>query len=434
MQNTSQHIVSFKPVQGPREAFKDGSWKNPIAEGPLGKIVWNGWTTNTICAHVGVDKEGKFVTVSAPAANGTTCSTRTCDELAARFADPIVYGRRGLIYERLGSTTGFELECALAGIHGCGDAMVFGSGMAGLSHLAFLLLSRGENVVVHKNVYGCSDNLFSQLLPELGFETRFVDMRDPRNVRRAINSKTRFVFFETPSNPSLDLIDIGAVASEVKGRCPVVVDNTFASPIGQDPFKNGANITIYSLTKSIGGHTTAMGGAVLGSGEFLAHLFPIRKDIGGIMPGREAEAFLNGIKTLPLRYERMEKNAIEIANLLASQNEVQTVHYPLFDASYPALEGKQMNGPGYVFAFELKGGLEAAKKFTDSLGIFTIAVSLGGTESLVCHSASTTHACIAPEARIAKGITDGLIRMSIGIENVEELKNDILQAFRKLAA
>ncbi len=429
----SKQIACFKPVKGPREAFAEGSWKNPMAEGPLGKIIWNGWTTKTICSHVGLDKEGRFGTVSSPGASGTTCSTKTCDELAARFADPVVYGRKGLIYERLGTITGFELECALAGIHGCGDAMIFGSGMASISHLALLLLSRGDNAVVHKNIYGCSDNLFSDVLPALGFETRFVDMRNPRMVGKAIDSKTRLVFFETPSNPSLDLIDIGAVASVVKSRCPLIVDNTFASPIGQDPFEYGANLVVYSLTKSIGGHTAAIGGAVLGSGEFLAHLFPIRKDIGGIMPGREADSFLNGIKTLPLRYAQMEKSAIEIANLLKRQYEVAQVHYPLFDPGYPALEGKQMKGPGYVIAFELSGGFEAAKKFTDSLNLFIIAVSLGGTESLVCHSASTTHACIVPQARAAKGITDGLVRISVGIEDVSELKNDIKQAFRKLA-
>ncbi|MDE1798191.1 MAG: PLP-dependent transferase, partial [Candidatus Micrarchaeota archaeon] len=206
----------------------------------------------SIPTHAGVDRIGEHDSVTTPLYSNTTVPTPTCDQLAARFADTFSSGRKGEIYERLGSKSGFELECALTGLHACGDAMVFGSGMAAISHAVITLVQPGENVVVHRSLYGCTDDYFRVDLPRLGIESRFVDLRNPIVLRQAVDERTRAVFFETPSNPTLDLINIAAVAGEVNGRCPVIVDNTFASPLGQNPFDQGAHLVVYSLTKSIG--------------------------------------------------------------------------------------------------------------------------------------------------------------------------------------
>jgi len=423
-------ITTFKPKREPRPAFADGSWKNPKAEGPLGPIRRKG-REQTVAAHAGANRESDKQYVVMPAITSTIAPTKKCDELANRFANGVVEGRKGNIYTRLGNPTGFELECALTGLHGCGDSMVFGSGMAAISHTLLSLLTAGDNVVVHKNVYGCTDNLFSEQFPALGIEVRFVDLRDPRVLREAVDNRTRAVFFETPSNPVLDIIEIAKVAEEVKGRCPVIVDNTFASPMGQNPFENGAHLVIYSMTKSIGGHSNAIGGAVLGSGPFLEHLFYMRKDFGGMLPAREAVVFLEGLKTLPIRYDAMQKNAMQVVEFLRGKEEVQTLFYPGLDPRYP-FDG-QMKGPGYMIAFVLNKGLEGGKALIDNLKMITNAVSLGSVETLICHPASTTHACVPKAAREEKGIADGLIRISVGIEYIGDLLRDLKQAFRKVA-
>ncbi|RLG19222.1 methionine gamma-lyase [Candidatus Micrarchaeota archaeon] len=424
-------IAVFKPPAKPREAFAGRSWANPMEEGPLGRIRWAGWNERTVAVHAGGNKEsdGKFVI--APVVTSTTMPTITCDELAARFENGVVEGRTGGIYERLGSKPAFELECALTGMHGCGDSIVFGSGMAAISHTILPLVTAGDNVVVHKTVYGCTDELFREQLPALGIETRFIDMRNLKMLDQAIDARTRAVFFETPSNPVLDVIEIAKVVDVVNGRCPVIVDNTFASPRGQNPFEKGAHVVVYSMTKSIGGHSNAIGGAVLGGGRFIEHLFSIRKDLGGILPAREASAFLDGIKTLPLRYEKMQANAIEIARELEAHGEVQRVHYPSLDPGYP-FDG-QMKGPGYMVAFILKKGLEGGKVLIDNLKVITHAVSLGSVESLMCHPASTTHASVPKAEREGKGISDGLLRISVGTESLGDILDDLMQALRKVA-
>ncbi len=423
--NEKSNVVVIKPTSQPRTAFADNSWKNYKEEGPLGKIRWNHWNKETILVHSAGARGESGPYVSIPTYTGTTSAALTCDELAKRFANAVVDGRQGKIYSRLGTSSGFELECALAGLHDCGDVLVLGSGMAAISHLFLTLVTAGDNIVVHRTMYGCTDGLCNTILPELGIETRYVDLRNPEILKKVIDDKTRLVFFETPANPTLDLIDIKAVVDEVKGRVPVIVDNTFCSPLGQNPFEQGANIVVYSITKSIGGHSDAIGGAILGSGKFIANIYPIRNDIGGILSARESAAFLTGIKTLSLRYNQMQESAREIAKLLKSSNKVKKVYYPEFDEKYP-LNG-QMKGPGYIISVVLDS-LESGKKFVESLRVITNAVSLGGVESLVCHPASTTHAVVAKEQRESKDIVDGLIRLSIGCESLEDLKKDIQRA------
>lgn len=428
VESLKDNLVIFKSNNGkPRTAFADRSWENPKLEGSIGKIRWNSWNPQTIVVHAGAMRGETGPHLIVPTYTGTTGPAITCEELAKRFANVAVNGKMGKIYARLGTQLGFELECVLAGMHDCGDAMVFGSGMAAISHLIFSLVTAGDNVVLHRILYGCTDGLCSNILPAMGIETRFVDLRDPKILQKAIDKRTRMVFFETPANPTLDLIDIAAIVAEVKGRCPVVVDNTFASPLGQNPFEQGANIVVYSLTKSIGGHSDALGGAVLGSGTFLTNLYSIRNEIGGVLPARETASFLIGIKTLSLRYTKMQDNARELANLLRSNPKVQTVFYPEFDENYPL--NRQMKGPGYMISFILKGGLEAGKQFVNALNLITNAVSLGGVESLVCHPASTTHALISKEQREVKGIVDGLIRLSVGCESLDDLKADLQKGF-----
>jgi methionine-gamma-lyase len=317
-------------------------------------------------------------------------------------------------------------------MHEAGDAIVFGSGMAAVSHTFLALVAPGDNVISHPTVYGCTDDFLSNFLPSIGVEVRFADLRNPQLLKYTMDDRTRAVFFETPANPTLDLINIAAIAEKVHGHCPIIVDNTFASPFGQNPFKNGANVVLYSMTKSISGHTNAIGGAVLGSGPFMVHLFVMRKDIGGMLSPREADAFLNGIKTLPLRYKQMQENAIEVALMLRSHPEVANVFYPLFDPRYASLS-EQMSGPGHMISFILKKGLEGGKTLIDSLQSTVHAVSLGGVESLICHPASTTHSCVPVEERKAKGIDDGLVRLSVGVDSLTDVLADLRQALDKVA-
>jgi methionine-gamma-lyase len=427
----SRKIQIHRPKNEPRRAFTDRSWKNPKAIGPLGEMRWDKLNIISILPHSGVNRDGAGGYVITPVFTSTTVPAERCEDLAEAFANPIVAGRLGKIYSRLGHKPGFEMECALAGIHRCADAMVFSSGMAAISHTLLTLLNAGDNVVSHKTVYGCTDGLLRDLLPEMGYETRLVDLRNPTILREAIDSRTRAIFFETPANPTLDLIDIAKVVKEVDNRAPVIVDNTFASPFGQNPFEQGAHLVVYSMTKSIGGHTNALGGAVLGSGEFLAHLFMIRKDIGGSLGPRETGAFLNGIKTLSVRYDKMERNAMQLAKIICDHPEIAEFYYPRFDGRYPL--GGQMRGPGYMISFILKRGLEGGKTFLNSLRMITGAVSLGGVESLVCHPASTTHSVVPKEVREEKGIVDGLVRLSVGIEAVDDLINDISSALDKVS-
>jgi methionine-gamma-lyase len=427
----SKKMMVFKPTNKPRKAFTDGSWKDPKTLGPLGEIRWDNLNAKSIPPHSGVNRNGSGDYVVTPVITSTTVPAERCEDLAQAFANPIVAGRQGKIYGRLGHRPGFEMECALTGLHGCADTMVFSSGMAAISHTLLTLLSAGDNIVAHKTLYGCTDGLFRELLPDLGYETRLVDLRDPTILREAIDSRTRTVFFETPANPTLDLIDIAQVVREVDNRAPVIVDNTFASPFGQNPFEQGAHLVVYSMTKSIGGHTNALGGAVLGSGEFLAHLFMIRKDIGGSLGPRETGAFLNGIKTLRVRYNDMEQNAIQLADVICVHPEIETTFFPKFDNRYP-LNG-QMKGPGHMISFVLKKGYEGGKTFLNNLRMITDAVSLGGVETLICHPASTTHSVVPKEVREAKGIVDGLVRLSVGIEAIDDLIRDVVQAMDKVS-
>ena len=422
----------FLPKKGPTPAFADGSWKNPHENGAIGAARWMGMKKESIAPHAGTSRgENGNKYIVMPDYTGTTVPAQTCEELGGRFANALVDGRQGKIYSRLGTPPGFELELALTGLHGCGDSMVFATGMAAVSGAVLPLVTAGDNVVVHRNLYGCSDDLFRAQFPEKGMEARFVDLRNADVLKYAVDRKTRAVIFETPSNPALDIIDISAVVDRVKGRCPVILDNTFASPFGQNPFEQGANIVVYSLTKSIGGHTNAIGGAVLGSGTYIDHLFMTRKDWGGAMVAREAITFLDGIKTLAVRYGRMQENAQEVAQMLNGRKEIAKLIYPGLDPRYPF--NGQMKGPGYMIAFVLDKGLAAGKVLIDSLKMIPNAVSLGGVESLICHPASTTHACVPQEQREAKGISDGLVRLSVGIEAVGDIIKDLEQAFGKVA-
>ncbi|MCX6772583.1 MAG: aminotransferase class I/II-fold pyridoxal phosphate-dependent enzyme, partial [Candidatus Micrarchaeota archaeon] len=286
---------------------------------------------------------------------------------------------------------------------------------------------------VHRNLYGCSDSLLRNFLAQLGVEVRFVDMRDPKNVEKAIDGKTRAVYLESPSNPILDLVDIRAVANLVNDRCPVIVDNTFASLVTQNPFEQGAHIVIYSLTKSIGGESEGIGGAVLGSGPFIDQLFMARKDLGAILPAREAMTFVIGLRTLKMRYEKMQQNATQLAEMLKSHPAIEDVIYPLYDERYDELcKSGQMNGPGHVLIMDLKGGVDAARKFVDNLKLGKYAVSLG-SHTLLSNPWTTTHAFVDRLLMAAMGLTPGQLRISAGKEFFADIWNDFEQAFKKAA-
>ncbi|MDO8339032.1 MAG: PLP-dependent transferase [Candidatus Burarchaeum sp.] len=404
-----------------------------MEEGPLGPIRWNNWRPYTILAHAGANNESRGNFVVTPVVMSTTVPTDTCQELALRFEHIIEAGRTGGIYVRMGTVNGFELECALTGILGCGDTMVFGSGMAAINAALESFVAAGENIVAHKTLYGCTYDLLTKNYPSNGVEVRLVDLRDPTVLRGAVDGWTRAVFFETPTNPKLEVIDIAKVAEEVKDRCPVIVDNTFASPMGQNPFEYGAHVVVHSLTKSIGGLSQAVGGSVSGSGKYMMDVFSLRTDTGAILPATEAYTITQGMRTLHVRYKAMEENAIQVAEFLQAQigKGVEAVYYPGLDPRYPF--GGQMKGPGYMVSFTLLGDLNMTQAFMNSLEVFIRAVSLGSADSYASQPASTTHARVPSEARQEIGILDNFIRLSIGIEYIGDLISDLKQAFAKVA-
>lgn len=330
-------------------------------------------------------------------------------------------------YSRSGNPTRAALERAVAALEGGRFGFAFASGSAA----ALTLLSRlspGDRIVSGDDLYGGTFRLFDKVLSRHGIETRFVDLRDVANLERAIDERTRLVWMETPTNPLLKIFDIRKVADCARAHSlPLAVDNTFASPVLQQPLALGATVVVHSTTKYINGHSDVVGGALATNDEEWANALSFDQNAIGAVPSPfDCYLVLRGIRTLPLRMRRHSETALELARRLESHPEVQQVHYPGL-ASHPDhdLCSRQMSRPGGMLAFELRRGLDAARHFLKRLRLFTLAESLGAVESLAEHPALMTHASIPPELRQARGISDGLVRLSVGLECVEDLWADL---------
>lgn len=369
----------------------------------------------------------------------------------------------GYIYTRLNNPTNDILEKRLAAVEGGIAAAVFASGTAAISSTLLTLLKTGDHIVSSSSLYGGTFNLLNVTLPRFGIETSFVDADEPQNFESAITAHTKAIFLESLGNPKLDVLDIAAIAKIAqKHQIPLIVDNTVASPALLNPIEHGANIVIHSLTKFIGGQGNSLGGVVIDAGTFdwnnekfpeftepakgyhglkyaealgeLAFIVKLRieglRDFGAALSPYNAFQIIQGLETLHVRIQQHSKNALEFAQWLEKQDEVAWVNYPgLKSSKYNKLAQKYLpNGQSGIVTFGLKGGFDAAKKLTDNTQIFSLLANIGDTKSLIIHPASTTHQQLSEADQLRTGVSQDLIRLSIGLENIEDLKQDIIQA------
>ena len=385
---------------------------------------------NTKLVHAG-DFEDAFGSAVVPIYQTSTFAFKDAAHGARLFAGE----EKGYIYTRIGNPTIEALENKLAALENGFGGVAFASGMAAVSTVYFSFLQQGDHMVSTAAVYGPSRGLMENVLHNLGVESTYIDTSDLDLIEKSIKPNTKMLYLETPANPTISLTDIKA-ASEIahKHGIIVIVDNTFSSPYLQKPLDLGADIVLHSLTKFINGHADIVGGAVITKTE--EDYKKVRKTmtyLGGNMDPHQAYMVIRGVKTLSLRIERATENAKKIAEYLENHPKIAWVKYPGLK-SHPQheLAKKQMKDFGTMISFELKGGHEAGVILMNNVKVALLAVSLGGVETLIQHPASMTHASVPKEKREEAGITDGLVRYSVGIEDVEDLINDLDQALAKI--
>jgi len=373
----------------------------------------------------------------------------------------------GFIYTRLNNPTNDILQQRLAAIEGGIGAVVFASGTAAISTGLLTLLKAGDHIVASSSLYGGTYNLLKVTLPRLGITTTFVNADNPDNFKKAVKENTRAFFVESLGNPKLDVLDLEAIAKHSKAAgVPFIVDNTVATPALLNPIKHGADIVIHSLTKYIGGQGTSLGGAIVDAGTFdwangkfpefttpsagyhglvysealgaAAYTFKLilegLRDFGGALSPFNAFQIIQGLETLPVRIKQHSENALELAKWLEKQDEVAWVNYPgLKSSKYNALAIKYLpKGQSGIVTFGAKGGYDAAKAIADNSKLFSLLANIGDTKSLIIHPASTTHQQLTDSEQESTGVSKDLIRLSVGIEAIEDLKADLKEAFSKI--
>lgn len=368
-----------------------------------------------------------------PIYQNSTFSFQTTEECASAFIDE----ESGYVYTRWGNPTQEALELKLAVLEAGEAALATASGMGAISTALLTALIDGGHVVAMDNLYSATYNLLSSELSRMGVETTFVDATDTNHVADAIRPDTKVLYLESPTNPLLKLIDLSACADIAKSHnITSIIDNTFATPCSQQPISLGIDVVLHSMTKYLSGNGAVIAGAIVGRKEFIerAHKVTLR-NFGAVISPFNAWLTLLGIPTLPLRFTRHCENALEIASFLETHPAVAWVRYPGL-VSHPQhnLAKRQMNGYGGMITIELKGGSTAGEQFVNQLQICTLAVSLGDVRTLVCHPASTTHSHVPKSVRQKTGITDGLVRFSIGLEDKEDIIADLQQALDKLSS
>lgn len=375
-----------------------------------------GFATRAI--HVGQDPDVATGAVSVPIYAIST------------YAQQDVGVHKGWDYSRSGNPTRAAFETCFASLEGSRYGLAFASGLAA-EDTVMHLLEQGDHVVVMDDVYGGTRRLFTRVLERHGLQFSYVDASRLENVEAAITSRTRMVWLESPTNPLMKLVDIAAVARMAHARgARVVVDNTFMSPYFQRPLELGADITLHSATKYLGGHSDVIGGAIAVHDEQLfQQLKYLQNAVGGVPSPFDSFLLLRGLKTLAVRMRQHERNAMAIARFLSGHPRVLSVNYPGLE-THPQheLAKRQTSGHGGMMSFEVEGGEPAARRVVRRTGLFFLAESLGGVESLVELPAPMTHSSVPPEIRRALGITDGLIRLSVGIEETDDLLADLAQA------
>ncbi len=385
-----------------------------------------GFNSKLIHAGQKPDQYGSAVT---PIYQTSTFAFENAQQGADRFSGV----ESGYIYTRLGNPTIADLEEAVAQLENGFGACAVASGMAAVNLVYMSFLKKGDHVISTSAVYGPSRWVLENIWVDYGIEATFVNTADVEAVKNAIRPNTKLLYIETPTNPTIELTDIRSV-SEIAHRhaIRVCVDNTFSSPYLQKPLDLGADLVLHSMTKFINGHADIVGGIVIAKTEELFKIIkPVMVNMGYNMDPHQAFLTRRGLKTLAIRIERAQQNARQIAEFLEKHPKVEKIVYPGLP-SHPQydLAQSQMSGPGAMMSFEVKGGYEAGKRLMDNVHLAMLAVSLGGIETLIQHPASMTHSKLSKEARLSAGITDGLVRLSVGIEDVEDLIEDLDQALK----
>ena len=382
------------------------------------------------CVHSGI-AEYEHGPVVPPIYQTSTFKFESADHGGSLFAGK----QKGYIYSRMLNPTIEAMEDAVAALEGGYKALGCGSGMAAIHTTFAALLNAGDHVICSKSVYGPTNTLLATVMNRFNIETTFVNTSDALEVENALKPNTKVIYIETPGNPTLETTDLEKV-SEIahKNNAIVIVDNTFMSPILQQPIKFGVDIVVHSMTKFLNGHADVVAGIiVVNDDETYKHFRKTLNQLGGVIDPFNAFLVHRGLKTLAIRMKKHTENAMVIADFLESHPKIEWVRYPGLK-SFPDYEiaQKQHSAPGGMISFELKGGIEAGKKVMNSVELCQLAVSLGGVETLIQHPASMTHLTMGKEARESAGITDGLVRLSVGIENVDDLLDDLEQALDKV--
>ena len=386
---------------------------------------------STKAIHAGGLPSSVFGEVSVPIFQNSTFSFPSVEEGAARFSGE----KTGFIYTRVGNPTTKALEDCLASLEGGFAGIATASGMAAITTAFIALLEKDSHIVSTDSVYGPVRAVLENEFSRFGVQSTFVDTSDLDNLKNATRSNTKVVHIETPANPTMSITDIHGAAEIAHGHGAILmVDNTFASPHLQRPFEHGADIVIQSLTKFLNGHCDVVGGAIISKNEKLYNkIRSVLNLFGGTMDPHQAWLILRGVRTLPIRVEKAQKNAVELAKFLKQHPKVSWIRYPgLTEHPQHEIAKKQMDGFGAMLCFGVKNGLKGGKTLMNHLNLITLAVSLGGVESLIEHPASMTHASMPKSEREAAGILDELVRLSVGCEAYEDLRDDLDQALKRI--
>lgn len=386
----------------------------------------SGFATRAI--HHGYDPMENEGALTPPLHLTSTFAFETAEQGGETFAGD----RPGHVYSRVSNPTTALLEGRMATLEGAEAGLALASGMGAITAVFWTLLSPGDEVIVDKTVYGCTFAFLHHGLEKWGITITHIDMADPENLRKTISDKTRIVYFETPANPNMRLVDIPAVSAIAhEAGAVVVVDNTYATPFITRPIELGADLVVHSATKYLGGHGDVVAGIVVGSAEMVQEIRVVgMKDMtGAVMAPFNAMLIMRGLKTLALRMERHCSNAMVVARMLEAHPAVAKVHFPGLESfNQHDLAKRQMPEFGAMIAFEMAGGYSAGVAMMNKLRLIRRAVSLGDAETLIQHPASMTHSTYTPEERAAHDISEGLVRLSVGLEDVEDILADLHQA------
>lgn len=384
----------------------------------------------TLCIHAGKEKN-QHGTLATPLYQSSTFIFDNAEQGARRFAGE----EQGYIYTRLGNPTTRELELKLAALEGMADAAATATGMGAVAASTMAFLQQGDHLIASKAIYGCSFALFNHMFGRYGIEVSFVDMTDHSALEAAIKPNTKMLFAETPINPNMVVLDLAFIGQFCRRHSiKSVIDNTFLTPLLQQPAKYGIDIVVHSATKYLNGHGDVVAGIIVSDAETISTIkMTTLKDMGATISPHDAWLIIRGLKTLSVRLERHCSNAQRVAEFLDAHPAVREVYYPGLPG-HPGYRfiGNQMLAAGGVLAFELNASLDEGRFFINQCKLLSLAVSLGDAESLIQHPASMTHSPYTAEERMMAGISDSLIRLSVGLEHVDDIIADLSQALLKM--